>query len=103
MDIFLIVICAVVLILAIWRISKNRTAKTVLTSGAILIGVGLVCSLYVYLGPKASAPEQFDFLKNFFLIISSIGANLVASSALIEPCTQKNTTVAPSAPSHPTN
>ena len=77
----LISVCFLSLSLAIWKISNNKTDKTVLRCGVALIFVGLFCSLYAYLAPKSKPDDaEIELLKNFFLIISSIGANLLASS-----------------------
>lgn len=112
----LISVCFLSLSLAIWKISNNKTDKTVLRCGVALIFVGLFCSLYAYLAPKSKPDDaEIELLKNFFLIISSIGANLLASSALIERRTHKTSTcyapdsvslaaqVPSASPSQPTN
>ncbi len=83
MTALLIFLCFAVLALGLWRISNKKSDATTLRWGVSLIFCGLFSSLYMYISETHPKAELADFLKNFFLIVASIGANFVASSALL--------------------
>ncbi|MGY3230375.1 hypothetical protein ACVWWJ_001859 [Luteibacter sp. HA06] len=82
MFIIMVIACGVVLAAGLLDISRFPTQNRLFRWGIGFIVLGLCCSL---LGPAyvdvANAP-QADYLKNWFLIVASIGANLVAASTI---------------------
>jgi hypothetical protein len=83
MFIVLVVLCLAVLCGALAYISKWRSERSLFACGLALIVTGLACSLLGPLYAHGIDAVQTDYLKNSFLIIASIGANVVAASVLL--------------------
>lgn len=87
MFIFLTVVCILstaVATLAVYKFKgSERAALAAFIAGALLVLIGLLSSLYMFAGQGIAGlkPEQIAFLTSFFLIVASVGANFIASSA----------------------
>ncbi|UPG92688.1 hypothetical protein [Luteibacter aegosomatissinici] len=47
-------------------------------NGLVLVGVGIVGSIFVYIGGDVRIQEQLEGAKNVYLIVAGVGANLIA-------------------------
>lgn len=68
----------------LWRVSVAKAERTTFWTGSILVATGLGLSLLfpAWISKLFAniSPEQSQYLSNTFLIIASIGANLIAAS-----------------------
>jgi len=73
--------------IGLWKISKTKTERTTFVTGLCFILYGLVGSLYGGIIFGITDPDRLKTIGDTFLIIASIGANLVAASILLPSIT----------------
>lgn len=76
--------------IGLWRISKTKTERTTFVTGLCFILYGLIGSLYGGIVFGITDPDRLKTIGDTFLIIASIGANLVAASILLPSISNTN-------------
>lgn len=80
--------------ICLWRVSKDKTEKTTFRVGGILVAAGLGLSLFFpdWVSKMFGniGQERSQYLSNTFLIVASIGANLIAASLFMGDKQQSN-------------
>jgi len=72
-----------VVALAIWRVYRSRDDGAPMRWGALLVGTGLAAFLFGRIKSQLISADQAETLRNFFIIIAGIGANMLAGAAMV--------------------
>lgn len=84
MKLTIVTAMVVFVAITIWVVASKKSERVTLWGGIALIGFGLAASLLV---PTKLFPnidkDSATYLSNTFIIVASVGANLVASAALM--------------------
>jgi len=73
----------VVVVTALFHVSKKPTAKKALRWGAVLVAVGLAGSLAINLEYNLD-PVLLTFLSNICLLVAGLGGNFIVGAAVME-------------------